>query len=80
MTNKLIFGEAAHSCSCIGPQNGQPYCPCQMRAFGVYERGGRWVQPERDPCLASPFWWASGGRSVRPMGWLMKPVKGKFKP
>jgi len=56
MTNKLIFGEAAHSCSCIGPQNGQPYCPCQMRAFGVYERGGRWVQPERDLGPVQPMW------------------------
>ena len=30
------------SCNCIGPQNGQPLCPCQMR--GVVERDGRYVK------------------------------------
>lgn len=35
-----------HACNCIGPQNGEPYCPCKMR--GVERRGGRWVEPERD--------------------------------
>lgn len=34
------------SCNCIGPQNGEPLCPCQMR--GVEQRSGRWVVPERD--------------------------------
>ncbi len=23
-----------HACFCIGPQNGQPECPCRMRARG----------------------------------------------
>lgn len=36
----------SHSCNCIGPRNGEPYCPCRMR--GVIERNGRWIQPERD--------------------------------
>ena len=35
-------------CNCIGPQRGAPYCPCEMRARGVFERDGRWVEPERD--------------------------------
>lgn len=30
-----------HACFCIGPQNGQPLCPCQMR--GVVERDGRYI-------------------------------------
>lgn len=33
-------------CNCIGPQNGQPRCPCMMR--GVIERDGRWIEPEKD--------------------------------
>lgn len=35
-----------HSCGCVGPQNGQPLCPCMMR--GIQQRDGRWVEPERD--------------------------------
>lgn len=34
------------ACYCIGPQRGQPLCPCQMRAVRV--RGGRYIMPERD--------------------------------
>ncbi len=33
-------------CGCIGPQNGEPLCPCRMR--GVFQRDGRWIMPERD--------------------------------
>lgn len=36
------------SCNCIGPQNGEPYCPCMMSARGVYEKDGRWIEPQRD--------------------------------
>jgi hypothetical protein len=43
------------SCNCIGPQNGQPRCPCMMR--GVFQRNGRWVQAEQDLGPVSP----SGG-------------------
>ena len=31
-----------HLCNCIGPQNGQPLCPCRMR--GVKVENGRYVQ------------------------------------
>lgn len=31
-----------HSCGCIGPQNGEPLCPCRMR--GVEVKDGRYVQ------------------------------------
>lgn len=33
-------------CNCVGPQNGEPRCPCQMRK--VIKRDGRWIQPEVD--------------------------------
>lgn len=35
-----------HACSCIGPQNGEPRCPCMMR--NVVQRDGRWIELERD--------------------------------
>lgn len=31
-----------NSCNCIGPQNGQPACPCQMR--NVVILNGRYVR------------------------------------
>ena len=33
-------------CNCIGPQRGEPLCPCRMA--GVFQRDGRWVQAEVD--------------------------------
>ncbi len=33
---------SVQSCNCIGPQNGQPVCPCAMR--GVTIEDGRYVQ------------------------------------
>ena len=35
-----------HACYCIGPQHGEPLCPCKMR--GVIVKNGRYVQPEVD--------------------------------
>ena len=35
-----------HSCGCVGPQNGEPFCPCKMR--GVQVKNGRYVLPEQD--------------------------------
>lgn len=29
-------------CGCIGPQNGEPLCPCRMR--GLRQVDGRWVE------------------------------------
>lgn len=29
-------------CACIGPQNGEPLCPCRMR--GLRKENGRWVE------------------------------------
>jgi len=34
------------SCFCIGPQNGQPLCPCAMR--GVVVKNGRYIVPQKD--------------------------------
>lgn len=31
-----------HVCGCVGPQNGQPLCPCRMR--GVQVINGRYVE------------------------------------
>ena len=31
-----------HACFCIGPQRGEPLCPCMMRNVKI--RGGRYVQ------------------------------------
>lgn len=36
----------ARACNCIGPQNGQPKCPCMMA--NVVKRDGRWIEKERD--------------------------------
>ena len=35
-----------HACNCIGPQRGEPLCPCKMR--GVIVRDGRYILPEQD--------------------------------
>lgn len=49
---KLNLGELktgdviGRACHCMGPQNGEPLCPCSMR--GVIVRDGRYIVPERD--------------------------------
>ena len=32
----------SHACGCIGPQHGQPLCPCQMRSVQI--KDGRYVR------------------------------------
>lgn len=34
--------DQARACFCVGPQNGEPLCPCRMR--GVQVRDGRYVE------------------------------------
>lgn len=46
-TYSVSTDTTAHACNCIGPQNGQPYCPCTMAARKVFEHNGRWVEPAR---------------------------------
>lgn len=41
-----IKSQDSWSCNCVGPQNGEPLCPCQMR--NVIVRDGRYIQKERD--------------------------------
>lgn len=39
---KWLGSTSAHSCNCLGPQNGQPLCPCHMR--NVQVKDGRYVE------------------------------------
>lgn len=39
---KLETMQLQGPCNCVGPQNGQPLCPCQMR--GVTVENGRYVR------------------------------------
>lgn len=44
------------SCFCVGCQNGEPFCPCVMKAKGVYRINSGWVIPDTviqddQPCL-----------------------------
>jgi hypothetical protein len=32
----------------MGPQNGEPLCPCQMRAKGVFKRDAEWILPAQE--------------------------------
>jgi hypothetical protein len=48
-------------CFCIGPQNGEPLCPCRMRSVEI--KDGRYVQvidhgPVKEPIPESyrKFW------------------------
>jgi hypothetical protein len=36
------IGAGLRPCNCIGPQNGQPVCPCAMRSVTIED--GRYVQ------------------------------------
>ena len=38
----LSISAGLGACHCIGPQNGQPVCPCRMR--GVEIENGRYVE------------------------------------
>lgn len=37
-------GSEMRACNCIGPQNGQPVCPCAMRSVTI--ENGRYVRKE----------------------------------
>ena len=34
-------------CACLGPQNGQPLCPCRMRAARDYYFAPSWSMPQQ---------------------------------
>lgn len=40
VVSRVLSGQSAH-CNCVGPQRGEPVCPCQMR--DVVIEGGRYV-------------------------------------
>lgn len=44
----LIKHQVMQACGCIGPQCGEPMCPCSMRAQNVVKRDGRWIRLECD--------------------------------
>lgn len=31
----------------MGPQNGEPFCPCMMNRLGIFKRGDQWIEPEK---------------------------------
>ena len=33
----VISGHEARACFCVGRQNGEPCCPCEMRARGIFK-------------------------------------------
>jgi len=41
------------ACNCIGPQRGEPLCPCMMR--GVIQRDGHWVRETDLGPVQKPF-------------------------
>jgi hypothetical protein len=41
-------------CACLGPQNGQPLCPCKMRAAEEYQRGHYSFTPNHVGCICPP--------------------------
>ena len=49
------------ACNCMGPQNGEPFCPCMMNRLGIFKRDGKWVEPEKvvgvvnDPNASQPM-------------------------
>lgn len=56
-----------HVCCCVGPQNGDPLCPCQMREVGVF--GDRLVRVQdlgpRPKRPSKPDW---------PSDWPVRPI------
>lgn len=51
------MNEVSKMCGCIGPQNGEPLCPCRMT--NVRQVDGRWVEtidhgPVRPPLASTP--------------------------
>jgi hypothetical protein len=62
----------ARACNCIGPQNGQPRCPCMMR--GLIQRDGYWVEPERRVGEVVPtYHWPQPGVGI-PMRGCVCPI------
>lgn len=39
---EMFWGQGAHPCGCMGPQNGEPVCPCAMKYVKVVD--GHYIQ------------------------------------
>lgn len=39
---KWLASTSARSCNCMGPQNGEPLCPCRMQSVKV--ENGRYIE------------------------------------
>jgi|688.fasta_scaffold1017697_2 hypothetical protein len=35
-------------CACVGPINGEPYCPCEMKQNGLESIASKWSQEDKD--------------------------------
>lgn len=60
-----------YACNCIGPQNGEPLCPCKMR--NVVQRNGRYIKIEQDlgpvkQPLVTPVPWTASQGCICPPG------------
>ena len=44
---------AGHLCNCIGPQRGEPVCPCRMG--GLKQVDGRWVETIDHGPVSRPY-------------------------
>lgn len=42
------------TCNCLGPQNGEPLCPCQMRAASGYLAGAAPLAASRSFTFTTP--------------------------
>lgn len=53
----------SYTCGCVGPQNGEPLCPCKMR--GVKVVNGRYVIPAQDLGPAQETSWDIAYKMMR---------------
>lgn len=42
MNGGYLNNSPVHQCHCVGPQNGEPFCPCRMREVKIVD--GRYVK------------------------------------
>jgi hypothetical protein len=54
LRERVERSQETRSCLCVGPQDGQPLCPCRMRSVKVVD--GRYVETiDHGPVRTSPF-------------------------
>lgn len=67
-----LGASSSAACFCVGPQNGEPMCPCMMR--NVERRDGRYVKPEIDLGPITP---TVGKIEIGPIGCICPPTSEK---